>query len=151
MCTGSAHFVSKLSTKEIENTNLALIIDMIGAPPTIPGIGIVLSVSNTVAIYDLIETVSDIPGEIPVTIAHNTMNFDLSCLQLSDSSQFDNVDIPTLLISNVAGYSTVPSFYHTEKDTMEILDWPTFFRSLDLVEGLILKADKKSFGDNNNL
>jgi len=145
MCTGSSYFVNKLSDKETENTNIAVIMDMIGAPPTVPGIGIVISVGDTVSVFDLIETVSDIPGEIPVTLAHTTMNNDLSCLSLSDSVRFEYVSIPTLLMCNVAGYSTVPSFYHTEKDTMEILNWPTFFRSLDLAEGIILKADKHSF------
>jgi len=141
MCTGSGHYVASLSAEDKKKINLMINIDMIGGPPTVPEIGIVISAGTDVPIYDLIETVANIPGEIPITFAHDSMNSDLSCLSLSDSARFDSAGIPTILLCNVAGYSTTPSFYHTEEDKMEILDWPTFFRSVDIAEGFLVKMN----------
>jgi len=137
MAAGSKYYVDSLSKSDISNTKLALIIDMIGGPPTTPGIGLVISASRNCDIFSLIETVSNVPGTIPVTFANHEMNIDLSCLTLSDSVRFNSVEIPTLLLCNVAGYSDVPDFYHTEKDTMAVLDWPTFFRAVGVGQAIV--------------
>jgi len=141
MCTGSAYHVKSLLEKEKKNIHLMINIDMIGAPPTVAEAGLVISAGSNVGVFDLIEIIANIPGEIPVTFAHDSMNAELSCLTLSDSARFDSAGIPTLLLCNVAGYSTVPSFYHTERDTMDILHWPTFFRAVDITEGILVKMN----------
>jgi len=42
--------------------------------------------------------------------------------------------IPTAFLSNVAGLSSLPYFYHTEMDTMEVIDWESFNRGIDIAE-----------------
>jgi len=140
MATGSLYYVESLTRQQRHNTKLALIIDMIGAPPTVPGIGLVISASDNAPIFEVITSISEIKGNnsIPVTIANYEMNIDLSCLTLSDSCRFNSEHIPTLLLCNVAGYISTPDFYHTEDDTMSVLDWPTFFRAVDVAEAIVI-------------
>lgn len=71
-----------------------------------------------------------------ITVADHTSK--LSCLDLTDSYNFSNVaKVPTLLLCNVAGFRRVPKFYHTERDTIDVLDWESFVHAVNILDVLV--------------
>eukprot|EP01123_Difflugia_compressa_P013940 TRINITY_DN6788_c0_g1_i1.p1 TRINITY_DN6788_c0_g1~~TRINITY_DN6788_c0_g1_i1.p1 ORF type:complete len:320 (-),score=56.35 TRINITY_DN6788_c0_g1_i1:31-960(-) len=135
LAIGSHHFVKELQKNTRHTYTSAVIVDMIGGPPTVPEYGIVISASEQVDDGILgVNVNTALTGVCPITVASDGSQ--LNCLKLSDSVRFADLGIPTVLVANVAGYRTVPSFYHTERDTVRVLDWNTFLWALDIVEYL---------------
>eukprot|EP01098_Paradermamoeba_levis_P009414 TRINITY_DN3914_c0_g1_i2.p1 TRINITY_DN3914_c0_g1~~TRINITY_DN3914_c0_g1_i2.p1 ORF type:complete len:346 (+),score=112.49 TRINITY_DN3914_c0_g1_i2:103-1038(+) len=145
LAIGSGYYVDSLSDDEVKKTKLAIVLDMIGAPPTDPSVGLVLSLSEDLPFWDLDSHLKkNVKNEIKFTLSSPKENEDLSCLNLTDSRPFVVLGIPAVLINNCAGYHDVPDFYHTERDTIEVIDWPTFFLGVDLLFSLVeLYAPKK--------
>jgi len=116
---------------------LAYIIDMIGGPPTVRECGFVLSISTELNVDDITKKFDEISKDVIVSVADI---FDpLGCLSLSDSNSFACEGVPTALMCNVAGYDTVPNFYHNEKDTVAILDWNSFWNAVDVSDKFLRK------------
>jgi hypothetical protein len=135
LAIGSAHFVRNMKSLFSNLTIVSSVIaDMIGASPTTPH-GFVVATSNSVDDRSL-QLQANEKLQIPTKVTILDNNSRLSCLNLSDSTHFARFDIPTVLLSYLGGYSSVPSFYHTERDTVDIINWKSFLEALDLFEFL---------------
>jgi len=137
---GSQHFCQEFG--DSEEIKLAYIIDMVGGPLVNQNIGFTLGISNIN--HDLLQQrCSEIKNQagydfgITVVPEHDRMN----ASSLTDSAYFKDLGAPTLLLSNIAGLHLLPSFYHTEQDTIDIIDWQSFLNSIDISEALLRKED----------
>lgn len=130
--SGSRHLARELK----EPLSYVMIIDMIGAAPTLPNCGLIWSASNE-QVGQMTERLLRGTQDIMLsTVAMPSSNFDMNAIHLSDSLNFEE-NSPTVLVCN-AGPVT-PSFYHTERDTVEILDWTSFFQSIKLCHTVLYK------------
>jgi len=133
MAVGSNHFVKQLGQSPlVSSVTSAVIVDMIGGPPTVPDVGFVISTSMQVdddGLSNILNNSFNFPPMITVANKESSLN----CLDLSDSLHFQRLNIPTVLLANVAGYASVPYFYHTEEDTVKIIDWDSFLYALDIL------------------
>jgi len=140
MATGSKFFSKKLAQEKTTETIpyiSCVIVDMIGGPPTVPKCGFVVSTSNMVDHVALTTKFGNELNSVKVTVANKDSH--LNCLSLTDSVHFPKLGIPTVLLSNVGGFAFVPEFYHTENDTVDIINWETFLQALDILEFLVTK------------
>jgi len=140
MATGSKFFSKKLAQEKTPETIpyiSCVIVDMIGGPPTVPKCGFIVSTSNRVDHVALTTKFGDEMNSVKVTVASKESG--LNCLSLTDSVHFPKLGIPTVLLSNVGGFAEVPAFYHTENDTVDIINWETFLQALDILEFLVTK------------
>jgi len=135
LAVGSEFFV-KNYTKQ--NTGLtfvsSVIADMIGATPTTNS-GFVIATSKHIDDGKL-QNEASAHANITTTITVLDPKSRLSCLKLSDSVNTERAGIPTVLLSYLSGFSTLPKFYHTENDTMDIINWKSFHEAVDLMEYL---------------
>jgi len=134
MATGSDFFVKSIQ-KDPGNITYtsAVIVDMIGGPPTSPDIGFVVSASKMVD--DVILNIQIGQNTITRTTVASK-NSRLNVLSYSDSVHFPKLGIPTVLLSNVAGFADVPPFYHTQDDTVDVINWETFIQAVDILDYL---------------
>jgi len=135
MAVGSEYFTKELplQTDSLSYTS-AVIVDMIGGPPTISEFGFVISTSRLVDNEALKVSTQSINCGTTITVAHHQSK--LNCLRLTDSVHFPKLGIPTVLLSNIAGYASVPPFYHTENDTVDVINWESFLQAVDVLEYL---------------
>jgi Zn-dependent M28 family amino/carboxypeptidase len=136
LAVGSDHFVKNLVSflkPEFKYVS-SVIADMIGATPTTNG-GLIVATSKQIDDRILQHRANEkVRITTKITVLEN--NSRLSCLNLSDSCHFPKYGIPTVLLSYLSGYHSVPKFYHTERDTMDIINWKTYFEAIDLLEYL---------------
>jgi len=138
---GSKYFTDQLK-EPINSIKLAFIIDMLGGPLTNERVGYVLC-SNSVKDNLLRDTISThLPDEL-VTIgsSKNTKTKKYNYSNLSDSKHFLKYEIPTILFTNIGGMDTMPYFYHTEKDSIDIIDWQSFVKGIDIGEKLLINNE----------
>jgi hypothetical protein len=134
LAVGSAYYVKNL----LKDSNLTLvssvIADMIGATPTTPG-GLIVATSKQIDFQQLqAKTNENVKITSKITVLDSKSR--LSCLSLSDSLHFPKYGIPTVLLSYLGGMQSLPNFYHTERDTMDIINWTTYIEAIDLLEYL---------------
>jgi len=130
--SGSRYLASQLK----EELAYVVIIDMIGATPTTPQCGLVWSASTDRVGKMTQKLLDGTTHLIASTVAMPCSNFDMNAIHLSDSLNFGE-KFATVLVCN-AGAIT-PDFYHTERDTVDILDWNAFFQSIKLCYTVIFK------------
>jgi len=136
MAVGSEYFVKQLPLQtESLSFSSAVIVDMIGGPPTVAELGFVISTSKQVDNEALQQSTQSINCGTTITVANYQSK--LNCLRLTDSVHFPKIGLPTVLLSNIGGYSTVPPFYHTEDDTVDVINWETFLQAVDVLEYLV--------------
>lgn len=56
---------------------------------------------------------------------------------LTDSRHFLTQLIPTILICDILNLESLPSHYHTTRDSIDVIDWEYFFQIVDQVEKMI--------------
>eukprot|EP01121_Diplochlamys_sp_Union-15-3_P006288 TRINITY_DN16790_c0_g1_i1.p1 TRINITY_DN16790_c0_g1~~TRINITY_DN16790_c0_g1_i1.p1 ORF type:complete len:346 (-),score=35.73 TRINITY_DN16790_c0_g1_i1:22-1059(-) len=132
LCVGSNLYTSYMFAKG-EIVKGALIIDMIGGPPTTESVGFVLSLGLAISESSVLNKIKELneglEKEIIATTYHRLDNN--NCVAYSDSSVFDDNGCPTILLGNACIYSC-PSFYHTEKDVTTVVDWDSFKNAVKL-------------------
>jgi len=136
LAVGSDYFVKNIvknSNSEFKYVS-SVIADMIGATPTTKS-GLVIATSKAV---DDGKLQNDTNENVKITTNITVLDPDsrLSCLKLSDSVHFPKCGIPTVLLSYLSGFGALPDFYHTERDTIDIINWQTFLEAIDLMEYL---------------
>jgi Zn-dependent M28 family amino/carboxypeptidase len=137
LAVGSDYFMKNISQLKIVpdiKYVSSVIVDMIGATPTTNG-GLIVATSKHIDDRILQQKANEnVKIETKITVLEPSSR--LSCLTLSDSLHFPKYGIPTVLLSYLGGYQSVPKFYHTERDSMDIINWKTYFQTIDLFEYL---------------
>jgi len=135
LAVGSDYFVKNVKTLKPDLKYVSSVIaDMIGATPTTNG-GLIVATSKQIDDQVLQHRANEnVKISTKITVLEN--NSRLSCLTLSDSVHFPKYGIPTVLLSYLGGYQSVPKFYHTERDTIDIINWKSYFEAIDLFEYL---------------
>jgi len=65
-------------------------------------------------------------------------DFSFYTSEYTDNRNFIDYGVPNVFLTNVAGMESLPDFYHTERDTVEIIDWESFDNGV-LVGEMVLK------------
>jgi len=111
---------------------------MLGGPITNKKVGYVLCTDFIKDDKLSISISQHLPNEqILIGSSNNKKTSKYNCSKLSDSRNFLIYSIPTILFTNIGGLDHLPSFYHTERDTLEIIDWVDFVKGIDIAETLI--------------
>eukprot|EP01124_Arcella_intermedia_P003537 TRINITY_DN1194_c0_g1_i1.p1 TRINITY_DN1194_c0_g1~~TRINITY_DN1194_c0_g1_i1.p1 ORF type:complete len:437 (+),score=59.37 TRINITY_DN1194_c0_g1_i1:29-1312(+) len=136
LAEGSGRFVEEYVERRGLKASGCFVVDMVGGEPTTHH-GFVLSVSDLVD-HEALQVEFKRQGRFNtknkkcvVTVAPKSSRINL--LKLSDSLHFPKKKIPTVLLCNVAGFSTVPHFYHTEHDQLHQIKWTSFMRAVDII------------------
>jgi len=136
LAVGSEFFVKNYTKQNTGLTFMSSVIaDMIGATPTNTKNGFVIATSKHIDDGKL-QNEATAHVNIPTNITVLDPKSRLSCLKLSDSVNTERAGIPTVLLSYLSGFSALPDFYHTERDTMDIINWKSFQEAVDLMEYL---------------
>jgi len=135
---GSSYFMTRFKESEMSKIKVGYNMDMIGGPSTNPEVGFTCAVDN-VNTKMLKNAIRESMPEIKVLIASKSSRkyFKYNLSNLTDSRNFLKHGIPTLFLSNIVGIETLPDFYHTEEDTLEIIDWESMNQAIDLSEGIL--------------
>jgi len=136
---GSKFFIDEFGEEYYDDIKLAFIIDMLGGPICDEKAGFVLGSNHTKE--DLLQEMIDqhfTSDKVTIGSSVNLKTKKYNSSIYSDSRNFLKHQIPTILLSNVGSLNTLPYFYHTEHDTIDIIDWESFGKGIDIAETLIV-------------
>jgi len=140
LAVGSKQFVNTFINTKTEKALTfvsSVIADMIGATPTTDS-GYVVATSKAVD-YVTLQTQSNENLKLSRSVTILEPGSKSSCLNLSDSCNFPKYGIPTVLLSYLSGFNALPPFYHTENDTVNIINWKTYLEAIDVLYFLATK------------
>jgi len=130
---GSCHFTSTIP--DDTTVNIFLNIDMLGGPICDPEYGYCIAF-NHINAEKLNNYVQDNLADYKIHLA-GPKDKKCNLNDYSDSQHFKNMGFPVAFLSNVAGLQSLPDFYHTEMDTIDIIDWEAFKTGIDIAEILL--------------
>jgi len=128
---GSHHFVYSLSEEQLGNIKLMFNIDMIGGPLRVPSMGFCLAINylNAMNLRNVVNTDNCFVCE--------KEDFENHLSEYTDSTHFITEYVPTIYLSNLVGLDSLPHFYHSEFDTIEVINWDDFRKGVDIAYKVI--------------
>eukprot|EP01129_Flabellula_baltica_P006646 TRINITY_DN2507_c0_g1_i1.p1 TRINITY_DN2507_c0_g1~~TRINITY_DN2507_c0_g1_i1.p1 ORF type:complete len:309 (+),score=41.33 TRINITY_DN2507_c0_g1_i1:49-975(+) len=123
-----------------DSLKLVYILDMVGAPLVDPNIGFTISIAN-IDPDKLKQACQELRYLSEYKFGITVCDFDVNYIHLTDSTHFASQNIPCVAMSNLAGTKKFPYYYHTEYDNIDIIDWVSFFNSINITEALLRRAD----------
>ena len=149
LCEGSKIFLKKEIAENFfdkgqnytwSSVKNVFVVDMIGGPVTDKTAGFILSINSKIDQNVLSKKMvewnerngSKEQGGF-VTVADDEDQTGQYSADFTDSKVFNEEGWPVMAFSN-SSLDTCPSFYHTEKDDVDIMDWKSFAKALEFIQ-----------------